>query len=68
MLLVLSLLGVVGFHLWSDGRNAASTRQLRLAGATAEQIQQQIRWLCAPLNLTALALLVALVFSFPKKA
>ena len=53
----LLLAGIFVFHFWADGRNATLMHELQRHGATAAGAREQLNWLCAPLNVAALAVL-----------
>jgi hypothetical protein len=48
------------FHVWSDGRNATRMNELQRQGQTLDSARQQIHWLCAPLNIATLTVLVSI--------
>jgi hypothetical protein len=56
----LLLIAVCGFHVWSDGRNAMLMRELQRQGQTLDSAREQIHWLCAPLNIVTLTVLVSI--------
>src|SRR6267142_3690752 len=51
----LLLVGIFVFHFWADGRNATLMHELQRHGATAASAREQLNWLCAPLNVAAVA-------------
>src|SRR5439155_18244652 len=54
----LLLAGIFVFHFWADGRNATLMQELQRHGATAANAREELHWLCAPLNVAALAVLL----------
>ena len=57
----LLLIALCVFHTWSDGRNAMLMRQLQRQGQSIASARDQIYWICAPLNITTLIVLVLIV-------
>ena len=49
---------VLRLHCWTDGRNATLMQELERHGAAAANAREQLHWLCAPLNVAALAVLL----------
>ena len=48
------------FHTWSDGRNGARMMELERQGQPHITAQEQIHWLCAPLNSVTLIVLAVI--------
>lgn len=51
------LILVCGFHFFSDGRNSGRMQELRRTGGDLSQIH----WLCARLNIAAIALIILII-------
>jgi len=49
------------FHAWFDGRNGTLTQALQLQGQSLDAAREQVHWLCAPLNIATLTVLVLIV-------
>jgi hypothetical protein len=56
----LLLIVICVFHVWSDGTNATRMNELQRQGQSLASARDQMSWLCAPLNIAALAVLVAI--------
>lgn len=57
----LLLIAICVFHAWSDGRNGMLMKELQRQGSSLASAREQIYWLCAPLNIAALIVLVLIV-------
>ena len=49
------------FHAWFDGRNGTLMHALEGQGQSLDTAREQLRWLCAPLNIATLTVLVLIV-------
>ena len=56
----LLFIGICVFHAWFDGRNGALMQELERQGKSFTSARDQL-WLCAPLNIATLTLLVLIV-------
>jgi uncharacterized membrane protein AbrB (regulator of aidB expression) len=57
-ILLLVLAAICVFHFWSDGKNISLMTELQQQGVRAAEISQRVRFLCAPLNIAAIVVLI----------
>lgn len=55
------LIAICVFHAWCDGRNGVLMMELQRQGASLAGAREQIYWLCAPLNIATIIVLVLIV-------
>jgi cobalamin biosynthesis protein CobD/CbiB len=56
----LLLFAICAFHVRSDGANGVLMRELERQGQSPASARAQIHWLCAPLNIATLVVLVVI--------
>jgi hypothetical protein len=57
----LLLVAICVFHVWSDGRNGTLMQELLRQGQSPVSAREEIYWLCAPLNIAALSVLILII-------
>jgi hypothetical protein len=64
----LLLIAICVIHAWFDGRNGMLMMKLQRQGASLASAREQIYWLCAPLNIaTIIVLVLTVVLSIKEK-
>jgi hypothetical protein len=57
-ILLLVFAAICVFHFWSDGKNCSLMIELGQQGVSPREIQQRLHFLCAPLNVAAIVVLI----------
>jgi len=57
----LVFIAICVFHAWFDGRNGTLMHELQRQGQSLDTAREQLHWLCTPLNIATLTVLVLIV-------